>query len=49
MGRLVLAAALAAAGCQLTKPAEPPPPPSPAPPPIQEPIATGKFRFDPRA
>lgn len=48
LGRLVmLAAALAAAGCQVTRPVEEPPPPPPAPPPIEAPVATHKFRFDP--
>lgn len=50
LGRLVLlAAALLAAGCQITRQAEPPPPPPPAPPPIEAPLATHKFRFDPEA
>ncbi|HWK50990.1 MAG TPA: L,D-transpeptidase family protein, partial [Steroidobacter sp.] len=44
---VILAAALAAAGCQITRPVEPPPPPPPAPPPIEAPLATHKFRFDP--
>jgi L,D-transpeptidase ErfK/SrfK len=44
----LLAAALAAAGCQLIRPPEPPPPPPPPePPPIQAPLATHKFRFNP--
>ncbi|HEY0940790.1 MAG TPA: L,D-transpeptidase family protein [Steroidobacter sp.] len=48
LGRVVLlAAALVAAGCQITRKAEPPPPP-PAPPPIEAPLATHKFRFDPK-
>lgn len=48
LGRVVLlAAALAAAGCQVTRQADPTPPPPPAPPPIQAPVANHKFRFDP--
>src|SRR5688572_25246720 len=47
LGRVVLlAAALVAAGCQITRP-EPTPPPPPAPPPIEAPLAMHKFRFDP--
>jgi L,D-transpeptidase ErfK/SrfK len=48
LGRVVLlAAALVAGGCQVTRQAEPTPPPPPEPPPIQAPVATHKFRFDP--
>lgn len=48
LGRLVLlTATLVAAGCQVTRQAEPPPPAPPAPPPIEAPVATYKFRFDP--
>ncbi|MBM0107548.1 L,D-transpeptidase family protein [Steroidobacter sp. S1-65] len=48
LGRVVLlAAALVAAGCQVTRQAEPTEPPPPAPPPIQAPLAMHKFRFDP--
>jgi L,D-transpeptidase ErfK/SrfK len=49
LGRAVLlAAALVASGCQVTRQAEPPPPPPPAPPPIEAPVATHTFRFDPK-
>src|SRR5690349_21535018 len=44
----LLAAALAAAGCQLSRPVEPTPPPAPPPPQIQDPVATHTFRFDPK-
>lgn len=48
LGRVVLlTAALVAAGCQITRHAEPTEPPPPAPPPIQAPLAMHKFRFDP--
>ena len=43
----LLAAALVAAGCQVTRHAEPTPPEPPPPPQIQDPVATHKFRFDP--
>ncbi|MDY6946050.1 MAG: L,D-transpeptidase family protein [Pseudomonadota bacterium] len=44
---MLLAAALVATGCQVTRHAEPLPAPPPAPPPIEAPVATHKFRFDP--
>jgi L,D-transpeptidase ErfK/SrfK len=44
---MLLAAALVATGCQVTRQAEPLPAPPPAPPPIEAPVATHKFRFDP--
>jgi L,D-transpeptidase ErfK/SrfK len=49
LGRVILlASALLAAGCQLTRHAEPPPPPPPPePPPIEAPLATHTFRFNP--
>ena len=43
----LLAAALVAAGCQVTRHAEQTPPEPPPPPQIQDPVATHKFRFDP--
>jgi L,D-transpeptidase ErfK/SrfK len=43
----VLTLALAAAGCQVTRQAEPVAPAPPPEPTIQEPVATHQFRFDP--